>query len=171
MGSWRTAGLASRGRRLVCAAVEIVIGVAFLAASLALLTAAQRGMEDAVAAGVRDADLVLTVEGEGISTEGYDDAAALDAVASVRGETVVSGGRTPQDWVVGAPVPAAGVTLLQGRMPAAAGEVVVNADLAEDVPVGENLELAVERLEDAAVLDVVGLVDFGGTDPMLSFGP
>ena len=171
MGSWRTAGLASRGRRLLSAAVAIVIGVAFLAASLALLTTAQRGMEDAVAAGVRDADLVLTVEGEGISTEGYDDAAALDAVASVRGETVVSGGRTPQDWVVGAPVPATGVTLLEGRMPAAAGEVVVNADLAEDVPVGESLELAVEGLEDAAVLDVVGLVDFGGTDPMLSFGP
>ena len=176
MGTWRTAGLASRGRRLISAAVAVVIGVAFLAASLALLTTAQRGMEDAVAAGVRDADLVLTVEGEGISTEGYDDAAALDAVASVRGETVVSGGRTPQDWVVGAPVPAAGVTLLEGRMPAAAGEVVVNADLAEDVPVGETLELAGEALEDAGAPDVttvevVGVADFGDTDPMLSFGP
>ena len=50
MGTWRTAGLASRGRRLLSAAVAIVLGVAFLAASLALLTTAQRGMEDAVAA-------------------------------------------------------------------------------------------------------------------------
>ncbi|MFB9733004.1 FtsX-like permease family protein [Ornithinimicrobium kibberense] len=176
MGTWRTAGLASRGRRLLSAAVAIVIGVAFLAASLALLTTAQRGMEDAVAAGVRDADLVLTVEGEGISTEGYDDAAALDDVASVRGETVVMGERTPQEWVAGAPVPVAGVTLLEGRMPAAAGEVVVNADLAEDVPVGETLELAGEALEDAGAPDVttvevVGVADFGDTDPMLSFGP
>ncbi|WP_289016836.1 FtsX-like permease family protein [uncultured Ornithinimicrobium sp.] len=176
MGTWRTAGLASRGRRLISASVAVVIGVAFLAASLALLTTAQRGMEDAVAAGVRDADLVLTLEGEGISTQGYDDAAALDDVASVRGETVVMGERTPQEWVAGAPVPVAGVTLLEGRMPAATGEVVVNADLAEDVPVGESLVLAGEALEDAGAPDVttvevVGVADFGDTDPMLSFGP
>ncbi|MFC5040114.1 FtsX-like permease family protein [Ornithinimicrobium kibberense] len=78
--------------------------------------------------------------------------------------------------MAGAPVPVAGVTLLEGRMPAAAGEVVVNADLAEDVPVGETLELAGEALEDAGAPDVttvevVGVADFGDTDPMLSFGP
>ena len=149
MGTWRTAGLASRGRRLLSAAVAIVIGVTFLAASLALLTTAQRGMEDAVAAGVRDADLVLTVEGEGISTEGYDVAAALDEVASVRGETVVVAAVTPQERVAGAPVPTTGVTLLEGRMPGTAGEVVVNPELAEDVAVGETLEVAVVPLEEA----------------------
>ncbi|WP_431473221.1 ABC transporter permease [Ornithinimicrobium sp. W1665] len=149
MGTWRTAGLASRGRRLLSAAVAIVIGVTFLAASLALLTTAQRGMEDAVAAGVRDADLVLTVEGEGISTAGYDVAAALEEVASVRGETVVMAEVTPQEWVAGAPVPTTGVTLLEGRMPGGAGEVVVNSELAEDVAVGERLEVTVVPLEEA----------------------
>ncbi|MGD8199164.1 FtsX-like permease family protein [Ornithinimicrobium sp. W1679] len=149
MGTWRTAGLASRGRRLLSAAVAIVIGVTFLAASLALLTTAQRGMEDAVAAGVRDADLVLTVEGEGISTAGYDVAAALEEVASVRGETVIMAEVTPQEWVAGAPVPTTGVTLLEGRMPGGAGEVVVNSELAEDVAVGERLEVTVVTLEEA----------------------
>jgi putative ABC transport system permease protein len=165
MGTWRTAGLASRGRRLLSAAVAIVLGVAFLAASLALLTTAQRGMEDAVAAGVRDADLVLTVDGEGIPTQGYDAAAAVEGVASLRGETIVSAELTPQEWLIGAPVPASGTTLLEGRMPAAAGEITVNPELAKDLAVGDPVDLG------TVSLDVVGVADFGDTDPMLSYGP
>ncbi|MFK5633657.1 MULTISPECIES: ABC transporter permease [unclassified Ornithinimicrobium] len=177
--SWRTAGIASRGRRLLSAAVAIVIGVAFLTASLALLTTARQGMEDAVAAGVRDADLVLTVDGSGIGTAGYDAASALDEVAGVRGETVVTAERTPDEWVTGASVPTTGTTLVEGEMPDVAGEVVVNTELAEHVGVGEELRLtpvvfdAEEEVvaRDQAGVDVVGVADFGDTNPMLSFGP
>ncbi|WP_134774437.1 ABC transporter permease [Ornithinimicrobium flavum] len=165
MGTWRTAGLASRGRRLLSAAVAIVLGVAFLAASLALLTTAQRGMEDAVAAGVRDADLVLTVDGEGISTQGYDAALAVADVASLRGETAVSAELTAQTWLIGAPVPVSGTTLLEGRMPAAPGEIAVNPALAEEVAVGEQVDLG------GVSLDVVGVADFGDISPALSYGP
>src|SRR5690606_9921205 len=66
---WMTAGLASRGRRLLSAAVAIIIGVGFLSASLVVLMTAKAGVENAVAASVKDADLVLSSEDEWLSTD------------------------------------------------------------------------------------------------------
>ncbi|RIK15668.1 MAG: ABC transporter permease, partial [Acidobacteria bacterium] len=172
---WMTAGLASRGRRLVSAAVAVVIGVAFLALSLATITTAQRGMQDTVAAGLRDADLVVTgTDGAWLESTTYDGIAALPGVAGVRGETSVSAETTTRDWVHGTSVPAAGVTLLAGEMPHAEGEVLANADLAEAHEVGDELRLLTPTgdgaLDRAVTVTIAGVADFGPMNA-LSFGP
>ncbi len=178
---WMVAGLASRGRRLLSAAVAIVIGVAFLALSLATITTAQRGMEDAVGAGLRDAGLVVTGP-EGAPVEGatYDEIAALPGVADVRGEASVSAETTSRDWVYGTTVPAAGVTLLQGEMPDAEGEILANPELGEGLDVGDELTLVrpTDGSEEAGgepaaasvTVTVSGFADFGEMTA-LAFGP
>lgn len=179
---WMTAGMGSRGRRLLSAALAIAIGVTFLTTSLAAIVTAQRGMQDVVAAGVRDAALVVSgPDHSWVETGTYDQIASLPQVTDVRGHATVSARTSPQDWVLGTGVPTSGVTLLQGRMPAAQGEVLANARLAEDVGVGEELTLPVvtagpaEEEEEApagatVTLQVVGAADFGDTNPALSFG-
>ncbi|WP_156875834.1 FtsX-like permease family protein [Ornithinimicrobium pekingense] len=172
---WMTAGLASRGRRLLSAAVAIVIGVAFLTASLVVLATAKAGVEQSVAAGIQDADLVVSLEGDSVPAAAYDAVAALDGVGSVRGEGYVSGERGPRDWVYGGPLPVSGVTLLSGQMPAADGEVLISTALADEgLAPGEELELAVPTGAEEArstSLTVSGVADFGGADIMLSYGP
>lgn len=174
---WMTAGLASRGRRLLSAAVAIIIGVGFLSASLVVLMTAKAGVENAVAASVKDADLVLSSEDEWLSTDVYDEVAALDEVASVRGEGSVGAERIPGQWAYGSAVPVSGVTLLQGEMPDADGEVLISRSLADsaDLGAGDELSLTPMSMEDgqptaAVSLLVSGVADFGQTDPMLSYG-
>lgn len=176
---WMVAGLASRGRRLVSAALAIVIGVAFLALSLATITTAQRGLEDAVGAGLRDAALVVTGrDGDMIEVGAYDQVAALPEVSHVRGEASVSAETTSREWVYGTTVPAAGITLLRGQVPQARGEVLANPELAEGLEVGDRITL-VRPADDAGVeagdgptttLTVSGVADFGQMSA-LGFGP
>ncbi len=178
---WMVAGLASRGRRLLSAAVAIVIGVAFLALSLATITTTQRGMEDAVGAGLRDASLVVTgPEGMPVEAGTYDEIAALPGVADVRGEAAVSAETTDREWVYGSTVPVAGVTLLKGEMPDAEGEILANPGLAEGLDVGDQLTLvtptggsgdtAEEPSGQRVTVTVSGFADFGEMTA-LAFGP
>ena len=174
---WMTTGLASRGRRLLSAAVAIVIGTAFLTASLVVLATAKAGTEEALAAGFRDADLVVTgSEQVLVDAAGHDRVAALDGVASVRGETTVGVQRTQQDFLPAAPVPVADVTLLAGDLPAATGEVLITQQLADD-GFGPGDELVVtpfpgpEGARPSVTLTVSGIADLGTTNPMLGFGP
>ncbi|SOC56711.1 FtsX-like permease family protein [Ornithinimicrobium cerasi] len=185
MGTWLTAGLMSRGRRLLSAAVAIIIGVAFLTTSLAAVTTAQRGMEDALGAGLREADLVVTgEEGAPVPLEVHDELASVEELAAVRGRVTVSAELGPEEWVMGATLPSVGVTLLDGRLAKERGEVVVDTDLAERAPVGEVLTVRVLTADDDTAtgdrdvveldvveLDVVGVADFGDGDPVLSYGP
>ncbi|AXH96448.1 FtsX-like permease family protein [Ornithinimicrobium avium] len=173
---WMTAGMASRGSRLLSAAVAIVIGVAFLALSLATITTAQRGMEDAVGAGLRDADLVVTgQDGYPVEASTYDEIADLPGVTGVSGEAGVSAETTSREWVYGTTVPASGVTLLEGTMPDATGQVLVNPDLAEGLAVGDDLTLVPstddpDAQPDPVTFTVAGLADFGEMN-VLSYGP
>ncbi|MGO0577091.1 ABC transporter permease [Ornithinimicrobium panacihumi] len=172
-GSWMTGGLASRGRRLLSAAVAIIIGVAFLTTSLAVLLSAKAGLEDAVGAGLRDADLVLT--GQAFVPKDYDAVAAAQGVGSVTGEAFVFSERGPDSYVSGTNLATSGLTLLEGRMPQAEGEIVVNDDLAEaGFGAGEELRLTSMPMDEDAqpatvVLDVVGVVKAGDFSP-ISFG-
>ena len=174
--SWMTAGLASRGRRLAAAAAAIIIGVAFLTTSLAALTTMKHGLEDALGAGLRDADLVVTGGGEAsVPLATYDEIAALDEVATIRGEAAVTGERAPDEWVGGASMPPSGVTLLEGRMPAATGEVLLNPLLAEVVKVGEELTITALDLSgepgEPVRLEAVGVADPGSASPVLAYAP
>ncbi|GAA5164185.1 ABC transporter permease [Ornithinimicrobium tianjinense] len=172
-----TTGLASRGRRLLSAAVAIVIGTAFLTASLVVLGTAKAGTEEAVAAGFRDADLVVSrTEAATLDAAGYDKVAALDGVGRVRGETTVGVHRGQQDFLPAAPVPVAGVSLLAGDLPAATGEVLINQQLADDgFGPGDALEVTPfpgpEGERPPVTLTVSGVADLGPTNPVLDFGP
>lgn len=175
---WMTAGLASRGRRLLSAAVAIVIGVAFLTASLVVLATAKAGVEEAVAASVRDADLVLALEENSLTTGAYDALVDLDEVATVRGETGVGAELTPREWAFGGPLPVSGVTLLEGQMPAGAGGVLISTALADSARLGAGDGLSLtpsvspeDEQPGPVEVTVSGVADFGDTDPMLGFGP
>ena len=162
---WMTAGLASRGRRLVSAAVAILIGVGFLTTSLVAVSTAQAGLEEAVAGGVRDADLVVTGEGGSwLDTDQVDRVAATPGVEDVVASASV-GVERGSGFVMGASVPSGGMTLLQGRLPAEAREVTVNRELAEELSVGDRLTVptwTTTGTEGAPVdLTVVGVVDPG----------
>lgn len=176
--SWMTAGLRSRSRRLLSAAVAIIIGVAFLAASLAALLTAKAGLEEAVGGQLRGADLVLTsAEGEPLDSSSFDAVAAVEGVRSVLGEAVVFADLGPEDYVLGANLPSAGTTLIEGRLPTASGEVLATKELAGEgtgTGTGSQLQLAIPTGEAGGVrsvtLDVVGVVDPGTNSPV-SFGP
>ena len=175
-GSWMTAGLASRGRRLLSAAVAIIIGVAFLTTSLAVLLSAKAGLEDAVAAGVRDADLVVRDRDFNLlHAEHYDAASGVEGTASVTGQAFTFSERLPDTYVSGATLPGSGVTLVEGRLPEVEGEIVVNGELAE-AGFGAGEELSLTRPpagEDESAspvgLDVVGVVEVGDFSP-ISYG-
>lgn len=171
--AWMTAGLAARGRRLLSAALAIIIGTAFLATSLIVLATAQRGLEDAVAAGVRDADLVVEMEYSWLTTEQYDAVVAVDGVGQTTGDASVYAEQGSQSFS-GVSVATAGVTLLQGAIPAATGEVAVNRLAADNgVAVGDTLTLTGVEDEDGTVntveATVVGIIDAGELS-QLSFG-
>ena len=171
--AWMTAGLAARGRRLLSAALAIIIGTAFLATSLIVLATAQRGLEDAVAAGVRDADLVVEMEYSWLTTEQYDAVVAVDGVGQATGDASVYAEQGTQSFS-GVSVTTAGVTLLQGAIPTADGEVAVNRLAADNgVAVGDTLTLTGMEDEDGTVnsveATVVGIIDAGELS-QLSFG-
>ncbi|QFG69811.1 FtsX-like permease family protein [Ornithinimicrobium pratense] len=171
--AWMTAGLAARGRRLISAAIAIIIGTAFLATSLIVVATAQRGLEDAVATGVRDADLVVEMENSWLTIEQYDAVAAVDGVAQVSGDASTYAERGSQ-YFPGVSVPAAGARLLEGASPTAAGEIAVNPMAADHgVAIGDTLTVTGSEDEDGVANDmeatVVGIIDPGELS-QLSYG-
>ena len=171
--AWMTSGLAARGRRLIAAAVAIVIGTAFLATSLIVVITAQRAMEDAVAAGVRDADLVVSLEHQWLTTEQYDAVATVEGVGRVSGEASVYIDRGNEGFI-GITPPASGARLLQGQGPTSFGEIAVNPAAADaGLQVGDTVSLTgIEPAEgEASTVEatVVGVIDAGGLS-QLSFG-
>ena len=170
---WMTAGLATRGRRLLSAAIAIVIGAAFLAASLLVVSTAQRGLEDAVAAGMGDADLVVSVDQGMLGTEQFDAVSGIDGVSGVDGEALVFS-ELGGDYFPGSSLPTGGSTLLEGRLPGAEGEIAINpAAVDAGHAVGDTLAVTGVAAEaDSPVaqdLVVVGVLDPGDASP-LSFG-
>ncbi|WP_299450448.1 ABC transporter permease [uncultured Serinicoccus sp.] len=162
---WMAAGLASRGRRLASAAVAILIGVGFLTTSLVVVSTAQAGLEDAVAGGLRDADLVVTgADDTWLATDDVDRVAGTPGVDRVVADATV-GVDHGSSFLAATSVPAGGMTLLEGRMPTGADEATVNQALAGQVAVGDELTLATRTVDgavgDPLTLTVVGVVDPG----------
>lgn len=183
---WMLAGLASRGRRLISAAVAVVIGTAFLAATLSLIDTAARGVQDSVAAGLRDVDLVLTgADGALLTSSDVAAATGVPGVAGVAGqaEVYLQAGR---EILVGGTSPDPGAVLVEGRLPQSADEIAVNRSArSAGMGMGEALRLSGMAPADAGAdppaveVVVVGVVDpapgsrlnmgpsFLGTDNML----
>ena len=171
--AWMTAGLAGRGRRLISAALAIIIGTAFLATSLIVIATAQRGLEDAVATGVRDADLVVEMDYSWLTTEQFDAVATVDGVGRAIGDASTYAERDGQSFA-GVSVPAAGARLLEGAVPTALGQIAVNPMAADHgVAVGDTLTLTGLEDEDGTAHDleatVVGVIDPGELS-QLSYG-
>ena len=162
---WMAAGLASRGRRLVSAAVAILIGVGFLTTSLVVVSTAQAGLEDAVAGGLRDADLVVTgADDTWLAADDVDRVAGTPGVDRVVADATVGVDRG-SSFLAATSVPAGGMTLLEGRMPTGADEATVNQALAGQVAVGDEFTLTTRTVDgavgDPLTLTVVGVVDPG----------
>lgn len=128
-------------RRLVSSALAIILGVAFTCATLILGSSLSRSYTDQVAGRVGDASVVVT--GSALSP------ATVKAIGTVPGVTatrpLVEYGTmvgTPEFYVQIVTLPASGkTTVVQGRLPAATGEVVINDDLAQvgHLSVGDKL--------------------------------
>ncbi|MEP7792604.1 FtsX-like permease family protein [Sanguibacter sp. 25GB23B1] len=140
--------------RLTAAGIAIVIGTAFVAATLLAGDVLKRASFDSIAAAYADSDLVLVAGGEGgfypdsLSSDDLDDLRAVEGVTALDGL-----GRTYTTFKKGGqqaslPVIATGsnpslqpLVAASGRMPAASGEVALPEDTAErlDVSVGDEV--------------------------------
>lgn len=169
--------------RLTAAGVAIVIGTAFVAATLLAGNVISRTTYDSIAARFADADLVVGVDAE--SGGARLTASDLDAVRDVEGVDAASpvamgmqalqrGARTIYQGIVPTtPDPRLmPLTVTEGELPTGAGQIALPADVAERFGVDVGGTISVERqvmssvtADDGAYepvteqLDVVGIVD------------
>ncbi|WP_413450761.1 FtsX-like permease family protein [Georgenia phoenicis] len=128
--------------RLFAAGLAIMLGTAFIAATLLGTAVIRDTTYGAVTADIADADVVVPAGVELVTPEQLDEVRALPGVAVADGHlaifgSIVSGGR--QDWAsvesVGSPG-LSGATLVDGALPTAQGEAAISASSAERLEVG-----------------------------------
>ncbi|SDS23758.1 FtsX-like permease family protein [Actinopolymorpha singaporensis] len=166
------AALRGHAGRYVAGGLAIMLGVAFVATALMVLSSAQAAMAQAAGAQYARADLVVTGSAEPITPAAVDRLGRLDGVAGVAG-LAASGARVT---FPGSSRPAAvGVSGLPadpsfrwhrvdaGRLPSGPSEAAVPRDLARDrdLKVGSVLRVHPEK-GPARAVRVVGVVS-GGT--------
>jgi putative ABC transport system permease protein len=176
----------SRKRRLASTSVAVILGVAFLAATLILGATTRSGFRDTFTSAndgtdvvVRNATRIGSEESRmrGLIDEStVADVAAVDGVASavaeVRGTAQLVGADGQPVGGDGPPTIAANwiadpelswLSLAAGRAPRAAGEVVVDRATAERAELSIGDDTTVLTPEPVAVT-VVGLATYGGTE-------
>lgn len=164
-------------RRLLSAALAIVLGVGFVAASLMLATSMDATLRAAAGGAIRDAKVVLTQNQESPEapqlTQQYVDAlAALPGVERVRpvvNTYAMSIGAGNMQMVQMQTVPELTdrTTLVTGRLPEAKGEVLVNLPAADVRGWGPGDTVTLEG-QTAHEFTVVGVIDAASdttTDP------
>ncbi len=165
---------ASAGR-LVAAGVAIVLGTAFVAASLMAGAVIERTTYDSLTARYADADLVLS--GQSMTTDQLDQVRATDGVAAaapmdLAGAELSAGTRS--EYVALGPVASderlRNVTLTEGDLPGQTGQIAVSEGVAErlGLQVGDELTLVQEHwtatddggtsTTEERTLEVVGLI-------------
>ncbi|QDB78674.1 FtsX-like permease family protein [Georgenia sp. 311] len=138
--------------RLLAAGLAIMIGTAFIAATLLGTAVIRDTTYSAVTADIGDADVVVQSGDDLLTPEQLDEVRALPGVSVADGQvtmfgSIVAGGR--QDWsavdAVGSPG-LSGVTVLDGTLPTAQGEVALTASSADrlEVEVGDALTMSTE---------------------------
>lgn len=183
---WRATitSLAAHRRRLLAAGLAVLLGVAFLSATLALRRTVTDGFADLVAEANASVDAVVRSSaevGRGESTQRVTvdralvgTVAAVDGVAAASGRVERSGRIVAADgdpigsgqWIAGSWVEDPRLNpyqVVEGRAPAAPGEVVIDRAAAEagGLAVGDR---TVVRTPDRIAVTVVGLATYGGAD-------
>ena len=187
---WRTTikMLWSRKRRFAGTSIAVVLGVAFLAATLILGATTKAGFRDTFTAANNGTDVVVRNETRigseesrmrGLIDESMTaDVAAVDGVASVSAEIRGTaqlmgpdghpiGGNGPPtiaaNWVADPEL--SWLTLTEGRAPAASGEVVIDAATAEraDLTVGDETTVLIPE---PVSVELVGLATYGETEQL-----
>lgn len=159
----------SQPRRLLSAAVSIVLGVAFLTLGLVVGDSLRATLQQSARASVGDAAVVVTAPDDqpGVPLAVADAVRRVPGVTSVRTEVrgVLRqdlGGRTGFFEGVSTPGLDAGTSLASGRLPQAPGEVAVNevAARTRHLTAGDELRLLVDGRTVQAVR-LVGVVNPG----------
>src|SRR5690625_4342535 len=138
--------------RLVAAGLAIMIGTAFITATLLGTSVIQETTYDAITADIGDADVVVQTGDTPVTPEELETVRALPGVTVADGRlsmfaSLVAGGR--QDWASVETVASPGLsrsTLVDGELPTAQGEVALSAASAErlEVALGDTLSLSTE---------------------------
>jgi putative ABC transport system permease protein len=184
---WRTTlkSIAAHQRRLLATCSAVLLGVAFLSATLVLMHTLTNGFAGVIAKANAGTDALVRssveVGREDVTERGLIDRSLADTIAAVDGVAAVVPRIETDGRIVGAdgdPIGGGGPTiagnwvqderlnpyhLAEGRAPAAPGEVVIDKAAAEegDLAVGEE---TVVRTPDPVHVRIVGLATFGGAD-------
>ena len=169
----------SSPRRLLSAALALVLGIGFVAATLILGTSLDASLRAAAGGAIRDAKVVLTADNDSPEplalTDAYiDEVAALPGVDRVR-PTVdtfamnVTGNSAQMFKLMTPPELTDRTRLVEGRLPAAPGEVLVNtvaADLRDWEP-GATVTLEAEHTREYTLVGVIDAAGDTTTDPAM----
>jgi putative ABC transport system permease protein len=184
---WQTTlkSLAAHKRRLLSTGSAVLLGVAFLSATLVLVHTVTVGFSDAIADAYAGTDAVVRsdveVGREELTERALVDRSLEDTLAAVDGVAAVAPRIESDGRIVGADGDAIGADgrttagnwieddrlnpydLASGRAPTAPGEVVIDRASAEDgdLVIGDT---TVVRTPDQVDVTIVGLVTFGGAD-------
>ncbi|USQ76152.1 FtsX-like permease family protein [Ornithinimicrobium cryptoxanthini] len=168
--SLAVSGLRGHARRLAATALAIVLSVAFVATTMLMLDALERGVGESVAGDFVNRDLVVR------QTDGTANTAGVDALRAADGITVVdASARVPgtigNDGAIATTAPRGpGVALQEGALPTGPDQVVVSSVSAATV--GDTVTFQAyeyDGTQGAAVdLEVVGVMDVGNA-PELSW--
>jgi putative ABC transport system permease protein len=151
------ASMRGHARRYVAAALAVGLGVMFVATALVVLSTVKAGLTQAVAAKYERADLVL-LSGEGsVGADLVSRLRQLDGVAAAAGVAaptnvrVAYQGEVRPQWLTVTALPTEASLRWQhvdaGRLPAALGEVAIDASRAEDHGLRPGSTLAVTDID------------------------
>ena len=148
-------------RRLISSSLAILLGVAFTCATLLLGGSLSKTYADQVAGQVGDANVVVdATRSAGLAPDVPDLIAKAPGVTGVR--PLAQGGQMyghPQSFVAAVTLPTGGAThVIEGRAPAATGEVVINDAMVKLAKVGVGSTLT---WSDAPPSTVVGIAKVG----------
>ncbi len=186
---WKTSwkNLWSHKRRLLGTSFAVLLGVAFLAATLVLTDTMRAGLDNAFTESMEGTDVVVRSEtelgdDEGAQQRGLLDLTIVDELQSVEGVRVTAAvveGKTqivaPDGDLVGGDGPPtvganwvddpdlSGWDLIEGRGPAVDGEVVINKTAADDagLHVGDRTTV---RTPELVPVTIVGIASLGEDD-------
>lgn len=169
----------SSAGRLAAAGIAILLGTAFVAASLLAAATMEQATHDAFTASYAQADLVVSPQGLPMTSASLSDIRALDGVKAADAQSYFGlelTGPSTTEYVSISPTPSdpsLGVgTIADGRQPSAPGEIVISADVAArlGVALDDSVQTTIETWDqtgevvDSRIenLQVVGLLEATG---------
>lgn len=163
-------GLRGHARRLGATALAIILSVAFVATTMLMLDALERGVGESVAGDFVNRDLVVRQTDGATNTAGVDALRAVDGITVVDASARVHGSVGNSGAIATTPPRGPGVALEEGVLPTGSHQVVVSST--SGAAVGDTVTFRAYEYDGelgAAVdLEVVGVMDVGNA-PELSW--